>query len=68
MTLVHCVRCGFLYENGQEIAAFMELHKDMSFVGGVCHKCFDSSYNPRKGWSNMWYVDWIAKRQKRLEK
>ena len=66
MTLVHCVRCGFLYEDGREIAMVVDSHS--FFVGGVCHKCFDSSYNPVKGWSNMWYIDWITKRQRKLEK
>lgn len=68
MTLVHCARCGFLYESGDSIGVVMELHKSGGFVGDICYKCYGSDYNPVKGWSNMWYVDWIAKRQKRLEK
>jgi len=75
MNLVHCCRCGRLYEEGEGIGIVMEDHlpEKTGFIGGICgcgligprrdgvDETIKQLPEYRKG---MWYVDWIAKRIK----
>ena len=61
MVLVHCPRCGILYESGDSIGVVMEINRNGGFVGEICSNCLDLNSNLKRGYQG-WYVDWIAKR------
>ena len=74
MNLVHCCRCGRLYEDEEQIGIMFESHlpEGHGFIGGICG-C--GLFGPRRDGvdetikqlpeyrKGMWYVDWIEKRR-----
>lgn len=79
--LVHCCRCGMLYEEEEQIGMVMEVHlpERTGFIGGICG-CGDfgerrdgrvfgvKRFKEKPNFNNGWYADWIADRWEKYEK
>lgn len=71
MSLVHCERCGLLYDDGDTVGTVSEISfpSGKGWIGGICSKCFGhGDPNPTRSWKKMWYIDWISARRAEQEK